>query len=169
MHATPLIPPKPDVMNRSATKPEDQICYHGKAPIGTVLALEAILDHAAKQQKPIEPVKFPVDIFVTEVIRNDKPLKVQIEVDDYVPPTRDVYDTSFGCTGEGPFETEEQEAEVYFGKCYTADSQMVDVELTKEEWDKVYSEYLKKKEEHRSGTDYAYDDTQRNRVGSSSV
>lgn len=134
-------------MSQPATKPEEQICYHKEAPIGTVTALEAILNHAAKQQ-PLKPFQFPVDFHVTEVIRNGEPIKVQVEVDDYFPAIQDVWDISFGCTGAGPFETEETEAEVCFGNCYTADQAMTDVELTTEEWARVERDYLSSKERY---------------------
>lgn len=127
-------------MNQPATKQEDQICYHGTEPIGVRSALEAILNHAAKQHKP-KPIQFPVDYYLTEVIREGKPVKIQIEVTEYCPPHHEEW-YEFGEKG---LQEQEWDAEASFGKCYTADDRMVDVELTQEEWDRIYPEYLEKK------------------------
>ena len=134
----------------------DQV-YYGNQPIGTMAAIQAILNHASKPKPVITPFKMAQDYFVTEIERDGKTIKVQVEIEAFTPPELDAYDCGPADAdgipdGSGPFESEVREPEIELGAAYTADLEMTDVELTKDELETIEFAYLK----HKLGADHPY-------------
>ena len=91
----------------------------------------------------IVPFKMAADYFLTEVVRDGKAVKVQVEIDSFTEPQESEDE-------EGRFEWTEHQVEV--GRAYTTDSELRDIELTKEEQEAVELAYLQKK----LGKDHPY-------------
>lgn len=93
------------------------------------------LDEPAK----VVPFKMPDDYFLTTVNRDGEEVKVQVEIDEH--------EWHNEASNEPLAEQEEGwETEVVLGKVYTADAQMLDVVLTREERERITAEYCASRE-----------------------